>query len=250
MPSMQAPVVENNLALAAGAPGRVICGLGTQVFTGIVQNTGGISFNATLVLPGGVSTVFTVPPGGLMKFRNVQLLAVQASVAATISILGVLVVYDLYADFLNALEFALVDLSGLFTTATGPVARAAYYDRNSTTPNVSVIAQNVAPHAQLTRVTYTVPTARKAIITAITIETIRITAAAPVGNVNWLVNANGVTISSGESLDNTVGGNQRIATGCGQIALAGGVINVQDTDAGTGGTVDYFESVAVTEFDA
>src|SRR5713101_8228873 len=108
MPARQAPVVENNLSLAAGAPGRVICGLGNEVFTGIVQNTGTVSVNFTLELPGGISPAFTVPPGGLVKFRNVQLLSVRVSATATISILGVLVDYDVVAGFLAAIEVALV----------------------------------------------------------------------------------------------------------------------------------------------
>jgi hypothetical protein len=221
-----------------------------QLFTGVIENTGTTSSSFIFELLGGLSDPVTVPQGGLVRFRNIALQALRVVAQSTISIFGVLTSYDTTEQFLQALQLQLIDLVGLFSTATGPVARAAYYDRNSTTPSVSVIAQNIAPHAQTTRVTYTVPAARKAIVTAITVQTIRITVAAPVGNVNWLVNTNGVTISSGEFLDNTVGGNQRTATGCGQIALAAGVINIQDTDSSTGGTVDYFESLAVTEFDA
>jgi hypothetical protein len=129
--------------------------------------------------------------------------------------------------------------------------RLAYYDRTTlTSVSLALLNAAVAPHGDTVRITYTTPTNRKAFVEAFIVFWRRVTAAAPVGTV---VSESDVGLSVVGYIRNTlnaVDNTDRVALGnCGLLA-AGDIAKAHDSDAGTGGTCDYFSSAKIAEFDA
>ncbi len=129
-------------------------------------------------------------------------------------------------------------------------ARLAYYDRNPT--EVTIIGQAIgaAPHADTQRSTYTVPTARKALLGIGSVYVRRITVAAPVGAVIARVLTAAIGTLQCQLSSNTVDANVALPGENGNVLLAAVQIQLRDQDSSTGGTVDYSENQPMTEFDA
>lgn len=132
--------------------------------------------------------------------------------------------------------------------------RAQYYDRNPTNVIKSLRTAALAPHTTTQRWSYTVPAARKAYIGGAQSSVDRVTAAAPAAlSFNTIqVTPNGGSLT--DWLDALIEGNNvdsraDIASSGGFMG-AGDVIQSEDFDNSTGGTIQYFGSAMITEFDA
>ncbi len=128
-----------------------------------------------------------------------------------------------------------------------------FYDRNTLIRALAYQNSALAPHGITVRATYTVPAAKKAVITQIDFTWGRQTAAAPVGDVflQATVTVNGVTaeIAGLYVRDNTLFNwkNQNVPA---QIWLnAGDIINLSTFDGSTGGTGYYVLGLVYVEFD-
>lgn len=129
--------------------------------------------------------------------------------------------------------------------------RPAYYDRNPS--NGTAVANLVggAPHANTTRATYTVPSARKAILSGGYLRMHRVTAAGTLGETRqYLLGGSGGIIQINDFINNTVDFQQFVNFAISSIATAGQSFIIQDFDGGIGGTVDYNGTLEAIEFDA
>jgi hypothetical protein len=133
-------------------------------------------------------------------------------------------------------------------------SRPNFYDRNPLTPTTTGNQSNlVAPHGNTTRWTYTVPTARKALVGSVHASTNRETVAAPAAAQRSFVQRNAAPSSffaDAYLLNNTVGAVAQSSVSGGAIILAGDAIAGSDADASTGGTCSFQTDCLVTEFDA
>jgi len=135
------------------------------------------------------------------------------------------------------------------------VARPAWYDRNPISRIDHYWGLTVAPHALTTRLTYTVPAGKKAILEALQVRCIRRTAATTVGLVYAVAYITPSGASEKELLDcylftNNVGDKDGQALQGTVTLFAGDVLGLKTYDGSTGGTVDYFLAYKLTEFDA
>ncbi len=135
-------------------------------------------------------------------------------------------------------------------TVTLPQGRLAYYDRNTTQTSLNNETLAAAPHAPVTRATYTVPSARKALITSTHIEASRETAATTLGRVRILIGGSFGGAATVTMFENAVGARVVGDPSGGESAIAGLQITIQDEDTSTAGTVSFEEQVSVIEFDA
>lgn len=135
------------------------------------------------------------------------------------------------------------------------VARPTYYDRNSIEGSLNYQAYAVAPHADTTRWTYTVPAGKKAYVDSANAIVYRFTAATGVS----LVNSRLVITPSGGSATlivfahietNVVGDNARQNLAGSLLLLSGSTFRGITVDSSTGGTVDYVAAAHYIEFDA
>lgn len=121
--------------------------------------------------------------------------------------------------------------------------------------NVSIgfIGNGVAPHANTSRASYTVPAGKRALIQACLGSVMRDTVGAPVGRYGLFVERDdGVTpdtILSLTSLANTVGAYNSLSYADQSYMKAGDIVTIYTGDLSTGGTVSYFAHVSITEFD-
>ena len=129
------------------------------------------------------------------------------------------------------------------------VARAAYYDRNPLGVALTDINFQIAPHANTTRGSYTVPALRKAMVTGGNISAERFTVGAPVGAYGASATGGG-QIAKQYSLDNAVGGKVFVPVSSGGILNAAQVATIFDEDLSTGGTCSFMKVVNLVEFDA
>jgi len=135
------------------------------------------------------------------------------------------------------------------------IARPTWYDR-APTPRVDHYwGQGIGPHAVTTRLTYTCPALKKAMVEVLQVRVRRQTAATTLG----LAGAYAMLTPSGgsakEILDaylsnNTVDARNEAAIGTTLMLFAGDVLDLRTYDASTGGTCDYFVCYKITEFDA
>ena len=135
------------------------------------------------------------------------------------------------------------------------IARPAWYDRNAASRADTYTGQQLAPHALTTRLTYTVPAGKKAIVELLQVKCVRRTAATTVGLVYAYATITPSGGSEKEILDsylfgNAVGDKDGQALQGTLVLCTGDVINMKTYDGSTGGTVDYFLAYKVTEFDA
>jgi len=145
---------------------------------------------------------------------------------------------------------------GLMTTPLFPwdsKLRPAWYDRN---PLNYQQAYNLStgPHIANERLTYTCPKGRVAFVELIDIEMVRLTVAAPVGEVHTYVTLTPTTPSYGtiaRAIMLTNGVADRVPKQVYGITLfAGEIISIYTVDNGTGGTVRYSGTMKIVEFDA
>jgi hypothetical protein len=135
------------------------------------------------------------------------------------------------------------------SVAVTVVARQVYYDRNPTQVALQFAQVNTAPHTVATRVTYTVPTVRKAIFAGVFIQLVRVTAAGTPGAITVNQDAGGILRHKLNTLFNTVGNTVGGGISGGDVLVAAQTADLQDADASTGGAVDYEETVDIVEFD-
>lgn len=134
-------------------------------------------------------------------------------------------------------------------------ARAAPADRNQITTGATSETLGVAPHATTTRISYTVPAAKKALLTSCGYNLTRATAAAPVGRWSCIVFitnllATNLYLLARYSYGNTVGDSIFQDKPITHTLLAGEQIRANTTDASTGGTLDITTFATVQEHDA
>jgi len=129
-------------------------------------------------------------------------------------------------------------------------ARPEWYDRNASQAGIAYGATNVAPHVITSRASYTVPSGKKAFITAVQLDVRRRVAATTLGTVLARLNLAGGTGFVALHENNTVDSRRSIETSIGSILLAGQTIELQTQDISTGGAMDYTLSVVIVEFSA
>jgi len=138
---------------------------------------------------------------------------------------------------------------------TPAVARAAWYDRTAASKCDYYYGQGVSPHAVTTRLTYTVPAGKKAMVEVMQVRVRRASAATTVGLAGayvMLTPSGGVIkeiLDTGIN-DNTVNARDNNALGGTMVLCTGDQLDLKTYDLSTGGTCDYFVCYKLTEFDA
>ena len=134
------------------------------------------------------------------------------------------------------------------------VARPSYYDRGATSINKAYGSSAIAPHANTTRFTYTVPANRKMVIENICVTSYREAVATTVGQVFLnLVLYDGTTYCNLIALytnANTVGATTNNVIGQCATVYAGEQLLGATWDLGTGGINDFRLSTKGTEYNA
>lgn len=132
--------------------------------------------------------------------------------------------------------------------------RPAFYDRNPLTKTNDFSAAAQAPTADTQEWIYTVPSSRKALITALVHYISRTTVAAPVGTITsrLLITTGAGTIQLGQIsfIDNAVDVPHSVVSGGGAVLVAAEQVSYHYADTSTGGTVAVSGNSVVTEFDA
>lgn len=131
-------------------------------------------------------------------------------------------------------------------------ARPQWFDRNPLPASIGFHASAVAPHGNTVRATYTVPASRKAWIASIFFNVVRLTVAAPAGEVILQAEAPTAGTSAAIIVLGSNGVGDRASDGFGQsiTLLATQIVRVITQDTSTGGTCRYDEDVQITEYDA
>jgi len=128
--------------------------------------------------------------------------------------------------------------------------RLEWYDRNAINGTVFYLGTGVAPHSVTVRATYTVPTGKKALIGAICLQFLRVTAAGTVGQIHAYFDIGPGLGLTGQMLDNNVGAHLEREVNMNSVLLEGEGLGLSTLDLSTGGTVNYGLSAAIMEFDA
>jgi len=138
---------------------------------------------------------------------------------------------------------------------TPAVARAAWYDRNPTNYAYAYFGI-VAPHGATQRISYTVPSGKKAIVELLETYIKRVTAAtAPdTAQAYWQGTLTGATnlLQNVEllSIENTPAQGMSKNMGATITVNAGEFLTLYTVDASTGGTIRYGSSIKLSVFDA
>lgn len=135
------------------------------------------------------------------------------------------------------------------------VARPYYFDRNQKTQSQVYNVQAVAPHGQTTRFTYTVPVGRKAYIETGLCYIRRAVAATAAlfaeGAITQVVDQGGGTyLASARLVSNVIDRDMQMTANGAGLLNPGNSVSGISSDGSNGGSVDYFLSLKVTEFDA
>ena len=133
-------------------------------------------------------------------------------------------------------------------------ARPAYYDRAATTKNLAFGTTSIAPHANTTRFTYTVPAGRKMFVESLNVSSFRETIATVAGQqfLNIVV-YDGTTYCNLIALyyyTTAVGSVQSQILGNGATVYAGHQVIGATWDFCTGGAQDLRLSAKGSEYDA
>jgi len=133
--------------------------------------------------------------------------------------------------------------------------RLEWYDRNPYHRFQSYHGEDVAPHVQTTRWSYTVPYGKKAFVESAFVYVERATAAGTARLAQSQIEIQPFGQSTNYLLlvalrTNTVGDHDHEAMGNGPILLVGDAVGGYTVDTSTGGTVDYTMDAKITEFDA
>lgn len=138
---------------------------------------------------------------------------------------------------------------------TQAVSRPEPSDRNGTAQTIVYGANSVAPHAQTTRASYTVPANRKAVVEASFVQMIRDSAAAAAS----IVQASFYYTKSGGSAQqvinafsgsNVLWSGDHFGIGWSLRLFAGDVIDLRTSDVSTGGTNTFNLFARATEYDS
>jgi len=128
-----------------------------------------------------------------------------------------------------------------------------YFGRNPIFINKGYGTWGLAPHGDTTRASYTVPTGRKAVLTAAFVHLIRVTAPAPAGEAAiyvYVIYNGGSSYYLLQDVFNTGAGQQASLTHGGMIFLvAADSVELHTLDASTGGTMAYRGHFNLVEFD-
>lgn len=135
------------------------------------------------------------------------------------------------------------------------VARPDWYDRNPVTRFRAWNAVNLAPHTSTQRWTYTVPAGKKAQLELVQVKVMRATAPTTPGyayaNIRFTPSGGSVdTLIQATIRTGTVGDTDQTVLGVCGVLQAGDTIEANSADGSTGGTIDYFATLKITEFDA
>lgn len=127
-----------------------------------------------------------------------------------------------------------------------------WFDRNPIVAD-SNFSATIAPHVSTLRLSYTCPAGKKAFVQTAFVGMMRATVAAPVGEVDWLIQhydgSQAAIVAMIQTFDNVVG-NPHIERVSFNIYLtAGQAIRFYSSDTSTGGTVNYNGQLSVVEFD-
>lgn len=131
----------------------------------------------------------------------------------------------------------------------GNVARKEWYDRSPTSIIKTYESAGVAPHVGTERWTYTVPAAKKFMMSNLLVHTYRDGAPASSGRIQDSVYTTN-TIAIIETMLAAVGDNKQTITSPQAPFLAGEVIAASTLDQSTGGTVIHRVTMIGMEFNA
>lgn len=134
-------------------------------------------------------------------------------------------------------------------------ARPQWYDRGPIAIGQLYAVNGVAPHAQTTRWTYTVPASRKALIEVSQVSIARDGAAGAASTSYATITTTGVTnaqpiFSFTQQVSNTLGTFAQSNVGTNALLLAGQSLTSTTQDNSTGGTNGYTVSAKITEYDS
>jgi hypothetical protein len=235
--------------------GYRICAPKLELFSGAILNGSSIATAVNFESPQGRTPPVQMNPGAYVRFKNAPLLGIFCNSGATLCIIGFLMAYDSQEEYEAAIRFSETDMTGLFSFSTMHVARPAWYDRNPSDTVKNSIMWGQSPHSFTTRWTYTVPTARKAMVEVAIIKFCRVTAATTAGElvIGIYITPSGGSLTNliySSSILNIVGDKDVIDTGQSVLLLTGDALSAGDSDASTGGTADFYQAAKVTEFDA
>jgi len=124
-----------------------------------------------------------------------------------------------------------------------------FFVREPTSEEAAFSGNNVAPHGDTLRSTYTVPTGKLAKVSDVSAFIFRRTVDSGVGNVEVII-ASSVrgNMALIKMRDNTLGANQRLSQN-GDFLESGEAITINTEDDGTDGRIDYRVMVSATEFE-
>lgn len=134
---------------------------------------------------------------------------------------------------------------------TGTLTQSAPYDRAPTEIQQSYFGPAIAPHADTTRWTYTVPAARRAAIDLLEFFWRRNAVAAPTGLIQDYIQEGGglVYLVLFRTTLNAVDNIQSEGRTGAYIMVAGAVLSFHTSDLGTGGSCDHMGNAHGIEFD-
>jgi hypothetical protein len=128
--------------------------------------------------------------------------------------------------------------------------RPAYYDRGPTDINIGTAVAATGPHSATSRGSYTVPTARKAQVTGLSLVAERVTVAGTPSVFNaYCTQGGNVNQVASEQILNTVGAKAEVHTGATFTALAGDILQLFTSDGSLTGTCGYDVRLQAIEFD-
>lgn len=159
-------------------------------------------------------------------------------------------IYKVVLQGRRAADFSVADILAIANQNVEQVRRNQWFDRSPIMKNIRYLTANVAPHASTERDSYTVPVGKLAKIIGIFGQITRSVAATTLGVVFGRVNTQTLSFFELEHLNNTVGSNVVATMGeCG-ILKEREKLSVFTWDTSIGGTMDYWITANLVEFDA
>lgn len=132
----------------------------------------------------------------------------------------------------------------------GNGASKQIYEKNAISESAEFTQNNVAPHGDTLRATYTVPNTKLAEIQMIELFVFRRSAGSSIGNVEIKVDSSiRGRLATIIFRDNTVGAVSSQNFGKSLLLETGEIITISTEDDSTGGTLNYSINVGITEFD-
>jgi len=128
--------------------------------------------------------------------------------------------------------------------------RLEWYDRNPLKHSDSYDSGSIAPHVLTIRMSYTVPTGKKAFLESCLAKAIRRTVATTESTVLSAIKARGHRLLLAWLMTNNVGDADSQVIGQSVTLNAGEAVLGETLDQSTGGTCNYYLAIHATEFDA